>query len=379
MSHTYTPPEFTIGIEEEYLLVDLASRQLAVDPPEALFNACAKALPNQVTHEFLRAQIEIGTPVCDSIGVAREHLLRSRNQLSELAASYGLGIIAASTHPFAHWYEQTHTPLERYDNLAEDLQGVARRLLTCGMHVHIGIADSDLRIDLMNQVSYFLPHLLALSTSSPFWGGEDTGLNSYRLSVFNELPRTGLPHRFTSAADYERHVRTLVESGVIKDASMIWWDIRPSLRYPTLEMRITDVCTRLDDAATLAALYLATLHMLYRLRLRNQRWREYSPMLIQENRWRAQRYGIDRGLIDFGQSRIVGFPTLVDEWLELIAEDAQALGCEREVRQATAIVQRGTSAHHQRTAYQTALAKGHTPRESLKSVVDGLLATTIEG
>ncbi|WP_207061444.1 carboxylate-amine ligase [Motiliproteus sp. SC1-56] len=368
---------FTLGIEEEYLLVNRASRQLAADPPEALFKACAKALPNMVTHEFLRAQIEVGTKVCHSVQEARENLAHLRTTLAEIADGYGLAIIAASSHPSAFWIEQQHTQAERYDNLAEDLQGVVRRLLTCGMHVHVGIADNDLRIDLMNQVVYFLPHLLALSTSSPFWGGDDTGLKSYRLSVFNELPRTGLPDTFHSYAEYQRHVDVLVRTGLIKDASMLWWDVRPSNHFPTLEMRITDVCTRLDDAICIAALYLSTLKMLYQLRQDNQRWRQYSPMLIQENRWRAQRYGIDEGMIDFGESKKEAYKELLEEWLTLLTGSARELGCLKEIRHARRILRRGTSADAQRRVYRQAQSRSGSHDEGMRKVVDWLMKETL--
>lgn len=369
-------PEFTLGIEEEYLLVDLNTRQLAADPPEELFRRCNQVLSSQVTHEFLRSQIEVGTRVCANVQEAREHLGHLRETVTRIAADFDLGVIAASSHPFAYWDQQQHTQQKRYDVLAENLQGVVRRLATCGMHVHAGIGDDDLRIDLMNQASYFLPHLLALSTSSPFWGGDDTGLKSYRLSVFNELPRTGLPEHFHSYPEYQRHVKVLEDTGLITDASMLWWDIRPSVRFPTLEMRITDVCTRLDDAICIAALYLCTLKMLYNLRTQNQRWREYAPMLIQENRWRAQRYGIEEGLIDFGNSEVVAFPELINEWLGLLSQAAEELDCSREISHVRDILGRGTSADIQKFIYTQALAEGSSKDDALIEVVDWIMHQT---
>lgn len=370
------PKPFTLGIEEEYLLVEIDSGILASDPPEALFKRCSKALPKMVTHEFLRAQIEVGTPVCHSIAEARDNLSFLRQTVTEIANHYDLSIIAASSHPSAYWNEQQHTRLDRYDLLEEDLQGVVRRLVTCGMHVHVGIPDDDQRIDLMNQCVYFLPHLLALSTSSPFWEGVDTGLKSYRLSVFNELPRTGQPDHFTSWSDYQRHVEVLVKAGLIKDASMLWWDLRPSCRYPTLEMRITDVCSRIDDALCIAALYLATLKMLTNLRENNQRWREYSPMLIRENRWRAQRYGIDAGMIDFRLECKVDFAELVEQWLELLQQSAEQLDCLNEIAHARTVLQQGTSAHRQVAVYQQALADGNSNVQALNLVVRWLISET---
>ena len=259
-------PKFTIGVEEEYLLVDKETRALVVDPPQSLMNECEERCGSQVTSEFLRSQIEIGTKVCNNIQEAREDLRRLRRIIVEVANAHGCAPIAASTHPFSSWIDQKHTAKDRYDSLMLEMQGAAQRLLICGMHVHVGIDDDELRIDLMNQMSYFLPHLLALSCSSPFWEGRDTGLKSYRLTVFDALPRTGIPERFASYAEYQRHIRILMDAGLIEDATRIWWDLRPSARYPTLETRIMDVCTRLDDAVALAALLVCILRMLYRLR-----------------------------------------------------------------------------------------------------------------
>ena len=245
-------PAFTLGIEEEYLLVDRETRDLASNPPPELFEAAKEALGDRVSPEFLRAQIEVGTGICASLDEARTQLRHFRATLGELAARYNLAPVAASTHPFADWTRQVHTDRERYNILARDLQALGRRLMICGMHVHVGLEDPELRIDLMSQASYFLPHLLALSTSSPFWAGEETGLKSYRLAVFDELPRTGLPEIFDSWGEYERHLQVLVKAGLIEDGSKLWWDLRPSARFPTLELRITDACTYLEDSLCLA-------------------------------------------------------------------------------------------------------------------------------
>ena len=373
------PPAFTIGIEEEYLLVDRTSRDLVSEPPASMMAECEKRLSGQVSHEFLRSQIEVGTRVCRNIVEARADLAHLRATVAEVAGRHGMAPMAASTHPFARWDLQRHTDKERYNDLARDFQAVARRLVICGMHVHVGIEDEELRIDLMNQVAYFLPHLLALSTSSPFWQSEETGLMSYRISVWDEMPRTGLPERFQSWSEYNRHVDVLIKTGIIEDATKIWWDIRPSARFPTLEMRITDVCTRVEDGITIAALYVCILRMLYRLRRNNQRWRIYARMLVNENRWRAQRYGMDEGLVDFGTERIVPYADLLEELLAFIAEDARSLGCEAEVRRARDIVANGTSAHRQRRIYAEATALGAAPHEALREVVDWLVAETAAG
>ena len=371
-----TEPSFTIGIEEEYLLVDKVTRDVASDPPEALFKACQSQIKGLVAHEFLKAQIEVNTEVCATITDARINLKQMRTIVTEVADEYGLAPIAASTHPFSRWQEQSPTKRKRYKVIAQDLQTVVRRLMICGMHVHIGIDNDELRLDLMNQVTYFLPHLLAFSTSSPFWQGEDTGLKSYRLSVFDEMSRTGLPNAFDSWPEYQRHVDALVQVGLIEDATKLWWDIRPSHRYPTLEMRITDVCTRLDDAIAVAALYLCVLRMLYRLKKNNQRWRQYAPMLIEENRWRAQRYGLDEGLVDFGRGEVVPCSELLEEIIDLVREDADALGCVKEIEHLRTIMQTGTSGHRQLATYAAALEGGADKGQALIAVVDMLIAET---
>lgn len=372
-------PSFTIGIEEEYHLIDRQSRDLASEPPPSMLAECQNRLQGQVMPEFLKSQIEVATGVVRTPAEARSDLARLRRTVAAVAAAHGLAPIAASTHPFARWDAQKPTERARYAQLARDLQGVGRRLVNCGMHVHVGIDDHDLRIDLMNQISYFLPHLLALSTSSPFWLGEDTGLKSYRISVFQELPRTGLPETFASYSEYQRHVRVLVDAGLIDDATKLWWDVRPSARFPTLEMRITDICTRLDDGVAIAALYQCLIRMLYRLRRNNQRWRVYARMLINENRWRAQRYGMDDGLVDFGKGRVVPYTDLLDEIIALVSEDAQALGCVAEIDHARTILTRGTSADCQRRVFAAALAERADRPAALRAVVDWLVAETVAG
>ena len=372
-------PAFTIGVEEEYLLVSKDTRSLVIDPPKELQAECETLAEGQVTSELLRSQIEVGTRVCKNVKEAREDLARLRRIIIDVADKYDCAPIAASTHPFSSWKEQKHTPKDRYEALTAEMQGAARRLVICGMHVHVGIDNDELRIDLMNQMSYFLPHLLALSCSSPFWGGRDTGLKSYRLTIFDALPRTGLPERFASWAEYQRHVNVLMDAGLIEDSTRIWWDLRPSAKFPTLETRVMDVCTRIDDAIALAALLVCILRMLYRLRKSNQRWRIYTPMLIRENRWRAMRYSFDEGLIDLARGCVVPFDELLDEMLSLVAEDADALGCTEEVSHVRDIVTRGTSAHRQLKDFELEQASGASIEESLKSVVDTLINDTREG
>ena len=372
-------PTFSVGVEEEYLLVDRDTRDLVSEPPPELIDRFEQELGGHFSSEFLRPQVEVGTPVRDSTAELRADLERLRRTVAGIAADYGLGLIAASTHPFARWRDQKHTDKPRYNILERDMQVVARRLLICGMHVHVGIEDDELRIDILNQVPYFLPHLLALSTSSPFWEGTDTGLQSYRVCVFDESPRTGLPELFESHDQYRRTLDLMISAGLIEDASKLWWDVRPSARFPTLEMRVTDVCTRLEDALCCAALFRCVCRLLYRLRRDNQRWRVYSRTLVDENRWRAQRYGIDEGLVDFGRGEIVPFPRLVEELLEVIREDAEHFRCVAEVEHARAIAERGTSSHMQAAAYREAIDSGASHEESLRAVVDVLMEATLAG
>ncbi len=372
-------PSFTIGIEEEYLLVDAETRGLIHEAPPKMLAECEALLEGQVTPEFLQCQIEVGTRACATVQEARADLERLRGTVASVARSHGLRLVAASTHPFAVRGEQVRTRKERYETIEHDLQEVVRRLVICGMHVHVGLDDDALRIDLMNQVSYVLPHLLALGTSSPFWQGNHTGLKSYRISVWDEMPRTGLPEQFESHGEFQRFVDVLTRIGVIEDGTKLWWDVRPSVRFPTLEMRISDICTRLEDTVCVAALYVSWLRMLYRLRVRNQRWRRYPRMFTAENRWRAQRYGIDRGLVDFGRGAVVDYPELIEEMIELCAEDAEALGCTAEVTHARRIIERGTSAHWQVRTWRDAIAAGANRREALRAVVDMLVEETMHG
>jgi carboxylate-amine ligase len=373
------PSKFTMGVEEEYLLVDRETRALVVDPPKSIMQVCEEKLGEQVSSELLRSQIEIGTRVCGDIKEVREDLQRLRKIIVDVANDHGLAPIAASTHPFSRWIDQKQTEKDRYESLTLEMQAAARRLLICGMHVHVGIEDNELRIDLMNQMSYFLPHLLAMSCSSPFWEGQNTGLKSYRLTVFDALPRTGIPERFASSAEYERHIRIMIDAGLIEDSTRIWWDLRPSARFPTLETRVMDVCTRLDDTVAIAAMLVCLMRMLYRLRSRNQRWRIYTPMLIRENRWRAMRYSFDEGLIDLAKGVVVPFDELLDEILELVAEDAEVLNCTREIEHVRTIVSRGTSAHRQIRVFEESTAFGADTDDALKNVVDTLIEDTAEG
>lgn len=335
--------------------------------------ACKDDLADQVRPEFLQCQIEVGTRVCRNISEARDELLRLRSCVSKHAKAFGSVPIAASCHPFADWKTQHHTDRARYHGLRRDLAGIAQRMLICGMHVHIGVEHQEMRIDLMNQMSYFLPHLLALSCSSPFWQGDDTGLASYRLSVFDNLPRTGLPPQLASWQDFERSVDALIHLGTIEDGSKIWWDLRPSSKFPTIETRICDVPPDVEQTLTLAALIQSLSRYMWRLRATNRRWRVYDSFLLAENRWRAQRFGISEGLIDFGIRQIVLFPRLLEELIELVEQHAEVLGCLEEVNAARDIVKNGTSADRQRQVLARSLEEGASRDEALREVVKHLI------
>lgn len=376
---TITDPAFSLGIEEEYLIVDPETRELVADPPAGLLKACEETLGSQVGPEFLRCQIEVGTPVCATIHDARRELTRLRGTIAREAKRHGCRMVAASTHPLSSWQPQKTTPKERYEQLRTDIGLPAERLLICAMHIHVGMEDADLRIDLMNQMRYFLPHLLALTTSSPFWEGRATHLKSYRLSVFNELPRTGIPEPFDSYSDFESHLSVLTSTGMIEDGTKLWWDIRPSARFPTVETRICDLPTRMEDSLTIAALCASLFRRLWRLKRQNARWRNYKTVLLNENRWIAARYGMEQGLIDFGRRARVPFAELIDEMIELVHEDAVALGCLAEVENARDIIARRPSADHQLATYHAAMKAGANQHEALQAVVDWLIEETVVG
>ena len=376
---TLKEPAFSLGVEEEYLLVDLDTRDLVTDPPKALMDECVAACPGRVSPELMRSQIEVGTSVCTDVKQVTTEIKQLRLSISNIAKKYNIAPIAVSSHPFANWHSQKQTDKARYQNLTKEMQAAARRMLICGMHVHVGIESPQLRIDLMNQLSYFLPHLLALSCSSPFWEGENTGLKSYRLTVFDALPRTGLPEQFDSFADYERHLDILIRAGVMEDGTKIWWDLRPSARFPNLETRIMDVCTQVKQGMSLVTLTLCLTRMLYRLRSKNQRWRIYANMLVNENRWRAMRYSFDEGMIDFGRGEIIPFEELLAELMNFVEEDAEALNCVEEINRLPDILSQGTSAHRQVEIFEkhVGLINEHAEEHALINVVDWLIAETV--
>ncbi len=369
-------PALTLGVEEEYLLVDPHTGELADQPPE-LMPRLREVLGERVSHEFLTAQLEVSTPVCGSTGEIRSALRELRGTVAGIAAEFDLAIVAASTHPLASWRRQRPVDLERYRILSRDFQALARRLVVCGMHVHTGIADPDLRIDLMNQLVYFLPHLLALSTSSPFWEGTLTGLKAFRPTIFGDLPRSGVPERFASYRDWEGTLEMLARSGLCDDPSKIWWDVRPSVRQPTVEMRVCDVCTRLEDAVTIVALYEGIVRLLLHLRAHNQSWRSYRRLFVEENKWRAQRWGVEAELADLGALTLKPFALLMEELLELIDPHLPDAATRAQAARARTIVREGTSADRQIRVYREARAAGADDHEARRAVARWLMVETL--
>jgi carboxylate-amine ligase len=365
------PPSLTIGIEEEYQIIDPVTRELRSYITEIL-NGDHLVL-EQVKPELHQSIVEVGTTVCRTPAEARAELVKLRGVVMRLAARSGLRIVSAGTHPFSSWIEQEITPLERYLGVKQDMAELAQQLLIFGTHVHIGIEDREFLIDAMNAARYLLPHVLCLSTSSPFWMGRNTGLRSYRSIIFRNFPRNGIPRVFTSYADYGNLVEALVRTRCIPNASKIWWDVRPHHAYPTLEFRICDVCTRVDEAVCIAAIFQAIVAKLWKLRRDNLTFRIYPHDLIEENKWRTVRFGLDGKLIDLGRQQELPARELVREMLAWFVDDVlDELGSRREVEYAFRILDEGTSADRQ-------LAVFERTGGDLKAVVDHLIAETAEG
>ncbi|MDR7038051.1 MULTISPECIES: carboxylate-amine ligase [Methylobacterium] len=368
-SHAYR-----FGIEEEYFLADAETRGTPRHSVKAFHAEAAEALP-EIGRELLECQVEVCTPPSTDFAQARAVLGRQRAALAEIGSRHELLVFAAGTHPVADWARQLPTKGDRYTGILRDVGLAGRRSLICGMHVHVEVPDPEARIDLMNRLLPFQPILLALSASSPFWQGKPTGLTAYRLSAFGELPRTGLPELFPSPADYERYLRIMTKAGSIQDASFLWWSLRPSIKFPTLELRIADSCTRLEDALTIAALFRCLVRLVVRRPELNARLDGVSRALAEENLWRAQRSGTDAEMIDEESERALPYAEALEGLLGLIGEDAEALGCVDEVGNARRIVAEGTSADGQIAAFEAAREAGHTNRQALDAVVDWLART----
>lgn len=367
---------YTLGIEEEYFVFDAETRRAVRHIDKKFLARIQKELGERVTTEMLQSQIEVITPVCETMTEAREHLSHCRHALSRAARTRELGIAAMGTFPLAFWPEQQITPKERYGAILDDLQMIGLRNMLCGMHVHVEVPDPDSRIDLIMRLTPFLPLLLALSTSSPFWQGQMSGLSGYRLAAYDELPRTGLPELFRTKQEFDEYVAALTWAKIIPDASYIWWGLRPSLPHPTIELRVADSCTRLEDGLAIAALFRCLTRALDRDRALNAGFDRVGRAITQENKWHAQRYGVGAVFVDpFARS-----PLSTREWLDqvadLIAPDVTALNCEPEIRHLDEIVAKGTSADRQREIFAAARAGGAKRLMALKAVVDWAAATT---
>jgi carboxylate-amine ligase len=380
----------TLGVEEEYQIIHPKTRDLHSYVQQFLEQGSLIFPEEALKPELMQSQIEVGSNVCRNVKEIRHEIIRLRRTVSDLANKNGLCIAAASTHPFASWWDQSVNAGERYRQLLDNMKDVAQQLLTFGMHIHIGFGESlenrNRMVEIMNQLRYFLPHLLALSTSSPFWQGRNTGLKSYRSVIFEMLPRTGIPAHFDSYSEYLELVDTLGKAGSIRDidtgiadGTKIWWDVRPHPKFGTLEVRITDMCTLVDEAVCLAALIQAIVAKLLKLRKNNMSWRRYRQHHIKENKWRAMRYGINGKLIDFGKKEEVPMTFLGMELLDFVDDVVDELDSRKEIEYIKKILQDGTSADRQVRIYQETIAQGGEEKEALSNVVDNLISETMRG
>jgi carboxylate-amine ligase len=363
--HTYT-----LGIEEEFAIVDPQTRELRSHIQEILEGGKV-VLKEQIKPEMHQSVVELGTEICADIKCAREHVVDLRSKLAKLAGERGLKIASVGTHPFSHWRDQLITEGERYAQILKDMQSLARANLIFGLHVHVGIPDRGAAIHVMNQARYFLPHVYALSVNSPFWVGQDTGLKGYRLKVFERFPRTGIPDAFESLSEYEDYCKLLVKTGCIDNPKKIWWDIRLHPVFDTLEVRVCDAQSRVDDTLAIAALIQAIISKLFKLFRNNTTFRVYRRRLLDENRWRATRYGIDGKLIDFGRETEVETRNLLNELLEFVSSEVKELSSQREMAHIERIMREGTGADRQLGAFART--------GDMKTVVDQIVAETYEG
>jgi len=361
---------FTVGIEEEFQIVDPESRKLKSSIKEILAHGHSM-LGEQIKMEMFQSMVEVGTVICNNVEEARQEVIRLRRTVNDLAEELGLHLMASATHPFAEWSEMDITDDDRYVSLTHDLQEIARSIACFGLHVHVGVEDRDLSIQILNEARYFLPHILALSTNSPFWRGRDTGLKSYRSIVWGRMPRSGIPDTFSSWDDYRAFVETLLRTNSIDEPKKIWWDIRPHPKFNTLEFRVCDMQTRVEDTVCMAALFQAVVAKLARLRARNLGFRVYQRALISENRWRAIRYGLDGHLIDFGKVKEVPMRDLALELLEFVDDVVDDLVSRKALDYVHDILREGTGADRQLQIYQET--------GDLRAVVDYLVEETMRG
>jgi carboxylate-amine ligase len=365
-----TPPSLTLGIEEEFQLIDPVTRDLKSHILQIL-EEDKTVIAERVKPEIHQSVAEVGTDICRTIQDAAKEVKELRRILRDLAGKKGLRIAAAGTHPFANWKDQLIFPNERYDSLVEEMQLIARANLIFGLHVHIGIEDRDLQIQIMNEFRYFLPHLLALSTNSPFWLGTNTGLKSFRTKVFDRYPRTNIPDSYADYSEFESFVNLLIKTNCIDNGKKIWWDIRPHPFFPTLEVRVCDIPMRAEETICLAALMQAIAAKLYKLRAKNLGFRQYRRALIMENKWRASRYGINGKLVDFGRAEEVDEKQLILELLEFIDDVVDDLGSRKECEYVHTILKRGSGADRQLEVWEKS--------RDLRTVVDYICSETVEG
>lgn len=361
---------FTLGIEEEFQIIDPVTRELRSHIQEILAGG-KMVLKEHVKPEMHQSVVELGTEICTDAGCARRQVIQLRSELAEIAGQAGLKIASAGTHPFSHWMDQLITDNERYETIVRDMQQIARANLIFGLHVHVGIPDREEAIDVINQARYFLPHIYALSVNSPFWLGQNTGLKAYRQMIFERFPRTGIPDAFESLSEYDDYLKLLVTTGCIDNAKKIWWDIRLHPFFNTIEFRICDAQSRIEDTIALAALMQAIVVKLHKLRNQNVTFRMYPRRLIEENRWRAARYGLDGKLIDFGRKCEMDERELLHEMLEFIAAEVDELGTQREIAHIERIIREGTGADRQLVAWEAT--------HDMKAVVDQIVGETYEG
>lgn len=381
----------TIGIEEEYQIIDTETRALSASVQQLMNDDDDLGLGEQLKPEFMQSQIEVGTHICRNVQEARDELIRLRKEVIKLAQPHGRAIVAASTHPFSRWDEQKISEGERYQDMQTHMQEVARRLLIFGMHIHVGFGmepyQQALMIDIQNQLRYFLPHILLLTTSSPFWHGRNTGLKSYRSIIFENLPRTGIPPTFESFFDYQQFVNVLGRAGALgkdrsdgkADYTRLWWDCRPQERFGTLEIRVSDICTTIDEAICVAAIIQALCAKLLKLRNNNQSFRIYRTEFIAENKWRAVRWGLDGKLVDYGKTEAIPARFLIKELVQFVDDVLDELGSRDEVQYAYKILERGTSSDRQLAVFRQAKKEGASDHDALIKVVDHLRDETVQG
>ena len=362
--------KFTLGIEEEFQILESSSLKLHSQMSK-IIDGGKVFLKERIKEEMHQSMVEMGTNICENINQARDEVSYLRQQILDLAAKEDLKVAASGTHPFSHWSEQLITPNPRYDQLIAEMKDVARSNLIFGMHVHVAIPNREEGLQIMNVARYFLPHLYALSTNSPFWEGRETGFKSFRSKIFDKFPRTGIPPYFASVAEYDEFVNLLVKTNCIDNGKKIWWDIRLHPFYPTVEFRVCDMIMTVDEVVCIAALMQCIIAKLSKLHRKNQSFRSYRRILINENKWRAARWGVEAKLIDFGKQEEVAFPTLINELLEFIDDVVDELGCRNEVNYVYQMLEQGSGADRQLKVYEDT--------KDLKKVMEYIVSQTKQG